>query len=362
MKTYFLMIMGAYLAGNIYVFVRAMQMLSGIGLGWRILAGLIFWVLAFALFISMSLRDVEMPLALSKLMFSLGAIWMVFILYMVLTLLATDIIKIFLPSMQSGFLYALGFTLLLLVYGYYNYRHPKIEHIDITLDKPIEGGSIRVVAVSDVHLGSGTDKNDLKRYVEMINGQKPDIILIGGDLIDNSLTPVRQQRMEEELSQLKAPMGIYMVLGNHEYISRAEECEEFLSHTPIQLLRDSVVVLPCGLQIIGRDDATNKRRQLLSTLLERADRQKPILVMDHQPYHLAEADKAGIDLQFSGHTHHGQVWPLSLLTDYIYEQSHGYRKWPTAHIYVSSGLSLWGPPFRIGTNSELVVFDIKSSI
>jgi predicted MPP superfamily phosphohydrolase len=77
--------------------------------------------------------------------------------------------------------------------------------------------------------------------------------------------------------------------------------------------------------------------------------------LDHQPYHLQQTDSLGLELQLSGHTHHGQVWPMSLLTDRLYEQSHGHRRWSNSHIYVSSGLSLWGPPFRIGTRGELVI-------
>lgn len=165
--------------------------------------------------------------------------------------------------------------------------------------------------------------------------------------------------MVEELARLKAPLGIYMVPGNHEYISGIDESVRFLKDTPIQLLRDSVVTLPNGVQIIGRDDRSNRSRHSLPTLLKQADRSKPIILLDHQPYNLAKTDSLGIDLQFSGHTHHGQIWPISWVTDRIYEQSHGYRKWTQSHIYVSSGLSLWGPPFRIGTNSDMAVFRLN---
>lgn len=360
MKMFFLIIMGAYLAGNIYIFIRLMQTLSGMALGVRIAASVTFWILALLLLISMFMRNIPIPTTIAKGMFSIGSAWLVFTLYMVLALLIFDIAKIFAPSMQWGFLYALGVTTAVMVYGYYNYRNPKIEQIEIVLDKEIGCEEIKIASISDVHLGNGTDKKALQRYVEMINALQPDLILISGDLIDNSITPVAQQRMEEELGALQAPMGIYMAAGNHEYISRIEQCEEFLSKTPIKLLRDSIVTLPCGVQIIGRDDRSNRRRESLGGLLGRVDRSKPIIVLDHQPYNLAEVDAAKVDIQLSGHTHRGQVWPLSLLTDYIYEQSHGYRKWENAHIYVSSGLSLWGPPFRIGTNSEMGIITLKS--
>lgn len=361
MKMFFLIIMGAYLGGNIYIYIRMMQTLSSVALPLRIVLSFLFWAMALMLFVSMLMRDIQLPTTIAKAMFNLGAIWMVFTLYMVLALIVFDCAKIFMPAMRWEFLYALGFTTALLIYGYYNYRHPNIEQIDITLDKPFNGKEIRIAAISDVHLGNGTDKMALRRYIELINGQYPDLILICGDLIDNSIIPVKQQRMEEELQKLQAPMGIYMVAGNHEYISRIEQCVDFLHKTPITLLRDSIATLPCGIQIVGRDDRHNHRRKSLEELLNRVDSARPIIILDHQPYNLAEVDAAGVDIQLSGHTHRGQVWPLSLLTDYIYEQSHGYRKWQNTHIYVSSGLSLWGPPFRIGTNSELAIITVKSA-
>jgi predicted MPP superfamily phosphohydrolase len=165
--------------------------------------------------------------------------------------------------------------------------------------------------------------------------------------------------MAEELNQLKAPMGIYLAPGNHEYISGMEACEQFLKGTPIRLLRDSIVTLPNGLQLIGRDDRSNRRRLPIAELMKQADSTKPTLLIDHQPYEVAKKDSLGIDIQFSGHTHRGQVWPLSLLVDNMYEQSHGYRRWTNTHVYVSSGLSLWGPPFRIGTNSDMLVMMVK---
>ena len=117
---------------------------------------------------------------------------------------------------------------------------------------------------------------------------------------------------------------------------------------------------PNAIHLGGRDARNTPPRRSLQELMENIDKSRPIILLDHQPYNLTDAEDAGIDLQFSGHTHHGQVWPMSLVTDYIYEQSHGYRQWGDTHIYVSSGLSLWGPPFRIGTESEMVVFELSS--
>lgn len=357
MKTILLATMIAYTGGNIYLFVRSLQQFSHLPLWGKVAFGIAFWLVAFALFIAIGARNVALPEVVARTLFRAGSVWMVFLLYMVLSLLVVDLIHLALPRF-GGFYYALGFTICLLIYGNWNYRHPRIKNIEVEIEKPL-AKPLHIVAVSDIHLGYGTDKKVLKRYVEMINGQQPDIILIGGDLIDNSIKPVRAQRMQEELQELKAPQGAYMAMGNHEYISGVKECSALLEDTPIGLLRDSIVTLNSGIQIIGRDDRTNPKRRPLEELVAECDKTKPIIVIDHQPYALAEADSLGVDFQFSGHTHRGQVFPLNLLTDRIYEQSHGYRHWSHAHIYVSSGLSLWGPPFRIGTHSDMAVITIN---
>lgn len=360
MKYMFLTIIAAYLCGNIYIFIRALQSFPGFPAGWKTILSVLYWMAALALVVSMFARNAEMPEALSRGMFTVGSSWLVFTLYMVLALAVTDIARLFLPVTKSaGFLMSAGFTVCLLAYGYYNYRHPDIRHIDIALEKPLQGDPIKIVAVSDVHLGNGTGKAQLKEYVQTINARHPDLIVIAGDLIDNSLVPLYQQNMAEELRLLKAPLGIYMVPGNHEYISGMEACERFFQQTPLTLLRDTVVTLANGLQIVGRDDRSNRRRLPVAQMMKKTDPDKPTLLLDHQPYEVAKKDSLGIDIQISGHTHHGQVWPMSLLVDNMYEQSHGYRKWPHSHVFVSSGLSLWGPPFRIGTDSDLAVFTIR---
>ena len=328
MKMMFLSMIAAYLCGNIYIFVRALQTLSGLSLGWKVVFSLGYWLAALALVLSIFvLRHIEIPEVLSQGLFNIGSVWLVFTLYMVLALLVTDISKLFVPTLKTyGFVVSFGFTVCLLTYGYFNYKHPDINHLDITLDKPLQGQPMKIVAISDVHLGNGTRKPQLQKFVEMINAQEPDLIIIGGDLIDNSLIPLYQQKMVEELNQLKAPMGIYLAPGNHEYISGMEACEQFLKETPIRLLRDSIVTLPNGLQLIGRDDRSNRRRLPIAELMKQADSTKPTLLIDHQPYEVSKNDSLGIDIQFSGHTHRGQVWPLSLLVDNMYEQSYGYRR------------------------------------
>lgn len=363
MPTFFILLFSLYLAGNVYIFLKGRQVLRTQSTGVKVLLSLIFWGCASLFFVSMLFRDAVWPAALARTVYQVGTGWLVFTLYMVLLLALFDILRLFNWKYKYAYYTSLALTLSLLGYGYYHYQHPQTKVINMVINKPAVPGradTLRVVAVSDVHLGYGTDKAMLQTYVERINALRPDVILIGGDLIDNSVVPLEAERMEEELARLEAPYGIYMVPGNHEYLSGIEASAEFIGKTPIVLLRDSLVTLPNGFRLVGRDDRYNRARKPLEALVRNLPPDKPVILLDHQPYELAKTAEAGIDLQFSGHTHRGQIWPLSWMTDRMFELSYGYKEIGESRFYVSSGLSLWGPPFRIGTDSELVLFEIVS--
>lgn len=350
--------MVVYLGANAYLYWRLLALIATLPIVARIALSTLFWVVAVMLFISMAMRNVELPPVVARTMFNVGSVWLVFLLYATLLVALFDVAHLIFPTFRHGLPIALCITLVIMIVGYVNYRNPRIAEIEIESEHIPH--DIRLAVVSDVHLGYGTDRKKLERYVELINGQNPDVILIVGDLIDNSIRAVCEQRMEESLSRLSAPLGVYMVLGNHEYISGVDETISFLSKTPIVVLRDSVV-MPCeGLAIIGRDDRMNRRRRPISDLVQSVENNNIKIVLDHQPYDIAKSDSLKVDIHLSGHTHRGQVWPLSWLVDAMYDQSHGYRKWSTTHAYVSSGLSLWGPPFRIGTNSDMAIITLKA--
>lgn len=348
------------MAGNLYVYIRIIQALDALSLWAKIVFSLCFWLSAIALFGSIALRDAAIPPVVHRTLFAIGSVWMVFILYMVIATLLSDIAVLIFPALRGRIWYALAITSLLLVYGYVNYRNPRVEQLSVTLATKHLEHPVRLVAISDVHLGYGTTRRDLRRYVELINEQQADVLVIVGDLIDNSITPVEREDMCAEFSRVHAPEGIYMVAGNHEYISGIENVERYLATTDVRMLRDSVVRLTSGIQLVCRDDRMNRCREELDSLISRADTTLPVVVLDHQPNDIGVSNKlTTVDLHISGHTHHGQVWPLNIITEAMYEQSYGYRRWEHLHAYVSSGLSLWGPPFRIGTQSEIVVVDIE---
>jgi predicted MPP superfamily phosphohydrolase len=364
MVVVFILIVCAYLGSNFYVFIRGLEALQSFPLAVKWIFGGCFWISVFSVAVIMLLRNSRITATTwAHLVFEYSTGWLVFVLYMTLFLACFEVFRLFNHPCPYNFILSLGLTACLLSYGFYHYRHPLTKVINLTIDKPVNGagGSFKIVAVSDLHLGMGTSQHMLQKYIRMIMEQQPDLILIGGDLIDNSVTAVQNRHMETDLAQLSAPSGIYMAPGNHEYISGLSECIQFIGHTPVILLQDSVVTLPNGVQLIGRDDRSNHDRKPLSQLIALTDPQKPVLVLDHQPYELSQAGDAGADLLFCGHTHRGQVWPMNLLTDRLFELSYGYAKRGKTHIYVSSGLALWGPPFRIGSHSEMVVFNLSST-
>ena len=360
MFIFFLLLPIIYIAGSIYLYIKLIKATKKRSLMLTIAASLLFWLATASFFISMAMRNGELPHIVTGAMFRTGSLWTIFIIYTSFIALVIDITRLIFPKFQCTTLHACIISTALLAYGHYNYCNPDIVPLDITVEKPMEG-SLKIAVISDLHLGHGTGKSTLKRFVNIVNNQNPDLILIAGDLIDNNVGAVRAEHLEEELSLLQAPQGIYMAPGNHEYISGYEECEEFLKHTPIKMLRDSVVNLSCGAQLLLRDDVFNKQRLKIKKILALADNNRPTILIDHNPREIGKKNELGIDIQISGHTHHGQVWPGNYITDYIYEQSHGYRKWSHSHVWVSSGLSLWGPPIRLGTNSDIAIITLRGT-
>ena len=357
---FFLLLPLAYLAGNVYLFFRGKAAFAAQSTGVKVLLLIIFLCCALAFFGAFFLRGLHLPSTMAQLIEQVGTGWLVFTLYMVIALLLLDLLKLCHLQLPYGFHFALFAVLSLLAYGNYHYMHPVVRTVDRTISKALVGEEqqLRIVAISDVHLGYATNKTLLHKYIQLINALRPDLVLIGGDLVDHAIEPLWQERMQEELSDIHVPLGTYFIPGNHDFMSGIQEVKRFIAETPIVLLRDSVVRLPNGLQLVGRDDRRNTHRKSLSELTASLDHTRPIVLVDHQPYDLAESAQAGVDLQFSGHTHRGQIWPMSLLVDRLFEWSYGSKEIGDCLIYVSSGLSLWGPPFRIGTDSEIVVFNL----
>jgi predicted MPP superfamily phosphohydrolase len=244
-----------------------------------------------------------------------------------------------------------GFSLV----GNYRFRHPAVQQVNLEVPKGDgQSGTLTIAVASDVHLGNIIRKNRLKKYVELLNSQDADIILLAGDLIDHSMRPVEARKMDEELRKLKARYGVYAIFGNHEYYGDVEKAVQFYARSGIRLLRDSAVTIDNRFILVGRDDISQRRRKPLESILSGFSARLPKILLDHNPARLDDALKNQIDLQLSGHTHNGQIFPLNLFARRIFALSYGFRKTGKTNYYVSSGLGLWAAPVRIGTQSEIV--------
>lgn len=308
----------------------------------------------------------RMPLWLGTVAYEVGNSAIFVLLYLVMTFLALDMARLvhLLPrsALLSNGYTSVGvavFMITVFVYGNVHYYNKVRQPLTLTTEKNIGERPLRIVMMSDLHLGYHNRRDELARWVDMVNREKPDLVLIGGDIIDMSLRPLKEENMAEELRRIEAP--VFACLGNHEYFSGEGEAERFFADAGITLLRDSVANFGDGLTIIGRDDRTNPHRKSLPQLVSGVDRSRFTILLAHQPYNLEQAEQAGIDFQLSGHTHHGQVFPLNLITDAIYECAFGPHQRGHTQYYVSSGIGIWGGKFRIGTRSEYVVLELAQA-
>jgi predicted MPP superfamily phosphohydrolase len=285
-------------------------------------------------------------------------------LYLVMLFVVLDLIRItgFLQLNRFMFNSWTGFIILTLIMvgfllaGNINYHHKKRVELNIKTNKKIAiDKPLKIVAIADLHLGYGIGTEEFRSWVKLINQEEPDVLLIAGDAIDNSLKPLHEKNFAAIFREIKTIHGIYMVPGNHEYISNITKSIDFLTHAGVTILRDSVAMIDQVFYIVGRDDRSNSQRKTVDELTVALDSTKPIILLDHQPFNFDEVEKNQIDLFFAGHTHDGQAWPISLITKGMYEVSHGYLKKGNTHFYVTSGIGIWGGKFRIGSGSEYVV-------
>jgi hypothetical protein len=182
---------------------------------------------------------------------------------------------------------------------------------------------------------------------------------LAGDIVDEDLAPVIHNDLGRSLKKLKAPLGVFAITGNHEYIGGAEAAVKYLEEHGIRMLRDTSVKISESFWLAGRNDRDSRRfsakeRKGLDKVLEGVDLSLPVILMDHQPFNLQQVADAGVDFQLSGHTHHGQLWPFNYITNAIYELSWGYKQKGDSHFYVSSGYGGWGPPVRTGNRPEIL--------
>jgi len=306
----------------------------------------------------------------------LGSMWIAAMLYLTLLFVVFWLIvpvlakfglniKGIAENRQIAVIFIYLVMLIILLAGYINATNPKVSNINIDVNKPLPTGKVRIVMASDIHLGTIIGKKELAKLVNAVNKQNPDLVLFVGDVFDEDITPVVNGNMGNLFEQIKSKYGVYAVTGNHEFFGNYTDKISYLKKHKITVLCDTALTVN-SINIIGRYDRQSIRalghlRKSLVELTKNIDLSKFTILMDHQPANLNEAVNAGIDLQLSGHTHNGQMWPLNYITKAIYEVSMGYKKKGNTHFYVSPGYGTWGPRIRLGNRPEIVVITVNEN-
>jgi len=343
--------------------------------GIRIWVSLAFWVVVSSYVVGRVLERFAISYFTDFLTW-VGSFWLAAMLYLFLIVLVFDIVRLsdLLFNWFPGFFYTAQFksTLLysvlslvtvIVIIGHINAINPRVTRLNLNIEKEANGlEELKIALVSDVHLGTVIGPRRSARLVREIDNLHPDLILLAGDVVDEDLQPVIRHNLGETLKKLKAPYGVFAITGNHEYIGGVAQAVKYLEEHNIKFLRDTSVKINDSFYLVGREDrsknASGKRRNLVD-LLNGLDRDLPVIMMDHQPFDLDEVANAKVDLQVSGHTHHGQLWPLNYITQAIYEISRGYKMKGSSHFYVSNGYGTWGPPVRLGNRPEIVYFTLN---
>ncbi|MHC1684813.1 MAG: metallophosphoesterase [Clostridiaceae bacterium] len=268
-------------------------------------------------------------------------------------------------------IYAEGISVFLIVilligYGFFHASNPLVTEYKVETSKKSSIDNLKIAFISDVHLGVGITKSGLTEMVNRINNLNVDVVFLGGDLVDENTPTEYFSTLSESLKNLKSTYGTYAILGNHEFgASTIDQVKKIYSDGNVKLLIDEETYID-DILLIGRNDDSSKsrgfedRKKIGDILSEtKNDRNSPVIVLDHRPEDYDAYSERDFDLQLSGHTHNGQFFPNVYLTHLQYDYSYGYHKINNLNLIISSGYGTWGPPVRIGTDSEIVVVNME---
>lgn len=274
------------------------------------------------------------------------------------------------PAVKQGakvvaFIATLAVFFTTMVIGHRNVRYPRVMYQKYTIKRLVPEGAqpekrMRLVFFSDLHIGEAMTPDYIARAVKLIQDQQPDLILCGGDFIDHRAVYAYDPRVMASLRSLHAPLGVYYVLGNHEYRDDLEANIRWVSEVGGTLLRDSIAFPGNGpLTLIGRDDWVNGNRKPFEVIANEADPLRgPVVLMEHTPASIDSIGDSPVDLILCGHTHGGQIWPGQLMVWWRYGMVSGTRPVGEREVCISSGIGSAGATYRVGTRSEIRVYDL----
>ena len=364
-----------YAAANLYIWIHLARVIPHLGsLKTPVFAG--FWLLV-AAFPLGRIGGAFFRCRFTDLLSIIGSWYMGIMVTAILLLAVLDILRladhwfrVFPGSIAlrpgnarlAAFWIVLSLTVMTVAAGRWNATNPAIREYDITLRSTPREIPLRIAIATDLHVGLLVKNHWLARMIGTINSTSPDIVLLVGDIVDSDVTNALEEKLSEELAMISAPLGVFAVLGNHEFYAGAQEAVRSFEAGGVKVLRDESIEIEGLFTLVGRDDRAASRRgaaRIPLSEISGVDGDLPAIVMDHNPSDLQEAVEASVALQVSGHTHRGQLWPFNFITNRIFEQDWGFLKKGETLFYVSSGLGVWGPPIRTSSRPEVVVLNIS---
>ncbi|WP_128982433.1 metallophosphoesterase [Streptomyces roseicoloratus] len=248
-------------------------------------------------------------------------------------------------------------------YGTYGVlRGPRVKRVTVPLAKLPRGAhGYRIAVVSDIHLGPILGRAHTQRIVDTINATQPDLVAVVGDMVDGSVADLGPAA--EPLARLRARDGAFFVTGNHEYFSGADAWVDHVRELGMHPLRNARVEIGAGFDLAGVDDVAGEREGRgpdFGRALGDRDRSRTAVLLAHQPIVIDDAVRHGVDLQLSGHTHGGQLWPGGLIAELANPTVAGLERYGDTQLYVSRGAGAWGPPVRVGAPSDITVVELAS--
>ncbi|MFJ2936252.1 metallophosphoesterase [Streptomyces sp. NPDC087219] len=248
-------------------------------------------------------------------------------------------------------------------YGAYGVlRGPRVKRVTVPLAKiPRAAHGYRIAVVSDIHLGPILGRAHTQRIVDTINSTQPDLIAVVGDLVDGTVENLGSAA--EPLARLRARHGSFFVTGNHEYFSGADAWVDHVRELGLRPLRNERVEVAAGFDLAGVDDVAGESEGQgpdFGRALGDRDRARAAVLLAHQPIVVHDAVRHGVDLQLSGHTHGGQLWPGNYLAELANPTVAGLERYGDTQLYVSRGAGAWGPPVRVGAPSDITIVELAS--
>ena len=252
----------------------------------------------------------------------------------------------------SGFCALTGFAL-------FNAYMPKLRHVQLTVDKPL-AQPLRLLLASDVHLYWLFGNRALDWLAHTAEHERVDMVVLPGDIINDRLDAFHARGMAPHLAAIRAPLGVYATMGNHEFYGTPLENAQALRDAGIIVLRDQALQVG-DVIIAGRDDDHQRGRLSTAAILDGMDTNLPVILLDHRPTHMVENAGAGVDVQVSGHAHAGQIFPANYVVERMYDVHYGAGEVDGMAVVVTSGLGFWGVPLRLGSRSEAWIIDISGN-